>query len=158
MKEIIRQKGAAMVEFALVLPLFLVLVFGIIEFGIMLYDKALITNASREIARSNIALRVPALTGAQLITQSTAIKNNYCGLAISFASGATCNDYLYYNGSNTALTSTGTSVITASGKSFRVTVNYTYTTLIIGALLNLISNGSFSDTINLSATTFMYTE
>jgi Flp pilus assembly protein TadG len=49
------QKGASAVEFALVLPLLLVFVFGIIEFGIMLYDKAIITNASREGAR--VAIR-----------------------------------------------------------------------------------------------------
>jgi Flp pilus assembly protein TadG len=158
MKEIIRQKGAAMVEFALVLPLFLVLVFGVLEFGIMLYDKALITNTSREIARSNIALRAPAATGAQLITQSTNIRNNYCSMAINFASGATCTVSLYYNGSTTALTSTGASVITASQVPLKVEVNYTYTTLIIGALLNLIGDGSFSNTINLSATTTMLTE
>jgi len=49
------QKGASAVEFALVLPLLLVFVFGIIEFGILLYDKAIITNASREGAR--VAIR-----------------------------------------------------------------------------------------------------
>ena len=45
------QRGAAAVEFAIVLPLLLVFVFGIIEFGFLLYDKAVITNASREGAR-----------------------------------------------------------------------------------------------------------
>ena len=48
------QNGAAMVEFAIVLPLLLILVFGIIEFGVMFYDKAVITNASREGARAGI--------------------------------------------------------------------------------------------------------
>jgi len=48
------QRGASAVEFALVLPLLLVFVFGIIEFGVLLYDKAIITNASREGARAAI--------------------------------------------------------------------------------------------------------
>ena len=48
------QQGASAVEFALVLPLLLLLTFGIIEFGILLYDKAVITNASREGARAGI--------------------------------------------------------------------------------------------------------
>lgn len=48
------QNGAALVEFAIVLPLLLILVFGVIEFGVMFYDKAVITNASREGARAGI--------------------------------------------------------------------------------------------------------
>jgi hypothetical protein len=40
-----------MVEFALVAPLLFVLLFGIIEFGVILYDQAVITNVSREGAR-----------------------------------------------------------------------------------------------------------
>jgi Flp pilus assembly protein TadG len=43
-----------MVEFAIILPLLLLLVFGIIEFSLLLYDKAVITNASREAARTSI--------------------------------------------------------------------------------------------------------
>lgn len=46
-----KERGAAVVEFALVLPLLLLIVFGIIEFSILFYDKAVITNASREVAR-----------------------------------------------------------------------------------------------------------
>ena len=46
--------GGAMVEFAIVLPLLLILVFGIIEFGVLLHDKAILTNASREGARLGI--------------------------------------------------------------------------------------------------------
>ena len=45
------QDGASAVEFAIVLPLFVVLIFGIIEFGVIMYNKAIITNASREGAR-----------------------------------------------------------------------------------------------------------
>ena len=53
------QKGAALVEFAIVLPLLLVLVFGMIEFSIMFYDKSVITNASREGARAGIVYSYP---------------------------------------------------------------------------------------------------
>jgi hypothetical protein len=53
-RKINNQNGAAMVEFAIVLPLLLILVFGIIEFGVMFYDKAVITNASREGVRAGI--------------------------------------------------------------------------------------------------------
>jgi Flp pilus assembly protein TadG len=52
------QRGAALVEFAIVLPLLLLLVFGIIEFGFLLYDQAVITNASREGARKGVVTAV----------------------------------------------------------------------------------------------------
>jgi Flp pilus assembly protein TadG len=45
------RKGQAVVEFALVLPVFLLLVFGAIEFGRAYYDLHLLTNAAREGAR-----------------------------------------------------------------------------------------------------------
>ena len=48
------EQGASAVEFALVLPMLMLLTFGIIEFGVLLFDKAVITNASREGARFGI--------------------------------------------------------------------------------------------------------
>jgi len=45
-------KGAAAVEFALVLIPLILLLFGIIEFSVYLYDKQVVTNASREGARA----------------------------------------------------------------------------------------------------------
>jgi Flp pilus assembly protein TadG len=48
------QKGASAVEFAIILPFLVVLVFGIIEFGLLLYNQQVITNASREGARAGI--------------------------------------------------------------------------------------------------------
>jgi Flp pilus assembly protein TadG len=45
------ERDASMVELALVAPLLFVLLFGIIESCLILYDRAFITNASREGAR-----------------------------------------------------------------------------------------------------------
>ena len=53
------QNGAALVEFAIVLPLLLMLIFGMIEFSVMLYDKAMLTNATREGARLGILYNSP---------------------------------------------------------------------------------------------------
>ena len=53
------QKGAVAVEFAFVLPVLVLLVFGIIESSLFLYDKAMITNASREGARAGIVYSYP---------------------------------------------------------------------------------------------------
>ena len=53
------QAGGAAVEFAIVLFLLLIIVFGIIEFGLIFYNKNVITNASREGARFGIVSRIP---------------------------------------------------------------------------------------------------
>ncbi len=45
------RKGAAAVEFALIAPVFFLLVFGMIEFGRMIMVQQIVTNASREGAR-----------------------------------------------------------------------------------------------------------
>lgn len=49
-----RRKGVAAVEFAVVAPLFFLVVLGIIEFGRALMVQQIITNASREGARRAI--------------------------------------------------------------------------------------------------------
>lgn len=45
------EEGAAAVEFALVVPLLLTLLFGIIEFGFAFNAQIVVTNAAREAAR-----------------------------------------------------------------------------------------------------------
>jgi len=48
MKLLKNHRGTSLVEFVIILPVLMVILFGIVEFGIILYDKAVITNASRE--------------------------------------------------------------------------------------------------------------
>jgi Flp pilus assembly protein TadG len=48
------QHGTSVVEFAIMLPFLVVLLFGGIEFGLLLYNQQVITNASREGARAAI--------------------------------------------------------------------------------------------------------
>ena len=57
-----RQRGAAAVEFALLLPVVMALLMGTLEMGLILYDKAVLTNATREGARAGIVLRNPKPT------------------------------------------------------------------------------------------------
>ncbi|MFY0991594.1 TadE/TadG family type IV pilus assembly protein [Halomonas sp. C05BenzN] len=52
-----RQRGTETVEFAISATLLFLLLFGIIEFSVALYDKATLTNASREGARTGILFK-----------------------------------------------------------------------------------------------------
>jgi hypothetical protein len=65
------QKGNALVEFAFVLPLFLFLVFGMITFSLALYDKTILTMATRDGARAG-AVFVGTNTAKEQKAQNTA--------------------------------------------------------------------------------------
>jgi len=77
------QRGAAVVEFALILPILLLLLVGTIDASLALYDKAVITNASREGARAGIVARSPPLTDAQI---QQVVQNYLQGALVSLAS------------------------------------------------------------------------
>lgn len=88
-KRIIKdQKGGALIEFAIVLPLLVVLVIGIIEFGLLCYNKHIIANASREGARAAIVAGVGSLDDAAIKT----IVKNYCNPRLLDFSGNTIDD------------------------------------------------------------------
>jgi Flp pilus assembly protein TadG len=124
------QDGAALVEFAIVLPVLLVLIFGMIEFSVMLYDKAMITNASREGARRGIVYSYPNPVPTAEITQ-------------------TVNDYL--QGHMISFGSTSTPNVTVSGECggtgdpLTVTVTYTYNFLILPNFIQTLSGSMTLD-------------
>jgi uncharacterized protein (UPF0333 family) len=47
-RKVVRQKGQALVELALTLPLILLLILGAMDFGRLFYTKLILTNAARE--------------------------------------------------------------------------------------------------------------
>ena len=145
-RKIWEQEGAAATEFAIVLPLLLVLVFGIIEFSILLYDKAMITNASREGARAGIVFNFDP-SGPTRITDEEirTIVGRYCAThLISFGSGSTLA---------VPITRTGSQ----EGASLTVTVNYPYRFLVFSNLIALFG-GDSTNPLNLRAVTVMRLE
>jgi len=71
------RRGAAMVEFAVVVPVFLLLVFGMIEYGRMVMVQQILTNAAREGAR------VGVLDGSTQTKVNTAVSNYLTAAGIS---------------------------------------------------------------------------
>jgi len=133
-----REQGIAAVELTLVLPVLFLIIFVIIEFSVALYDKAIITNASREAARAGIVLKSPKPTTAEI----QAVANNYLSSnLITFGSP----------------TSPVVSVTQAGGGLFgtplTVQVSYQYSTMVLGGILQVVNNP-----ISLSATTVMLNE
>lgn len=61
-----RERGATLMEFALILPVFVLLVFGLIEFGHTWYITHAINSASREGARHGIRYRNVTSTEVRL--------------------------------------------------------------------------------------------
>lgn len=74
-------EGAAAVEFALVVPLLLLLVFGIINFGILFSQQLTLNNAVREGARRGVVNDATAPRTCNGILAS--VKNDLSGLALN---------------------------------------------------------------------------
>lgn len=55
-----RHRGAQAVEFALVLPFLILIIFAVLDFFLLAYNKTVITGASREAARHGIILTTAA--------------------------------------------------------------------------------------------------
>ena len=70
------ESGAEMIEFGLTLPLLLLLVSGMVEFGFLLQQYEVVTNAAREGARIAI-LPTYAATPAAQVNNATARINQY---------------------------------------------------------------------------------
>lgn len=139
------QKGAAVVEFALILPLLLVILFGIIEFSVYFFDKAVITNASREGARAGIVFAAPARISNDEIEAKVA---------------AYCADHLIsFDPSSTLTVTIDPDDVTSRtvGVPLTVTVTYPFRFLLFSNLIGVIG-GNIADVLNLSAVTVMRME
>ena len=142
LNKITNQKGAAAVEFAIILPLLVVFLFGIIEFSIMFYDKAVITNASREGARAGVVFGDPRPTGPEIV----AVATNYC------------TNRLITFGTPDLQIPEPTACVNSNDE-LTVSVTYQYDFLIIPDILAaFFSGGAFGDGSTISAVTKMRCE
>ena len=132
------ERGVAAVEFALVLPLLLGVLLAVIELGLMVYDQAVITQASREGARAGIVLREPKPTESEIRQ-----------VVINHTQGA----LMTLRGSSAPQVTVLQSSPAAFPNPLQVTVRYTFSGLAVAPLL-----GALDQPVVLSATTTMVNE
>ncbi len=118
------QRGTTIVELALVLPLFLLLVFGLIELSLALYDQAVLVNASREGARAGVVLRNPKLTTAEI---EQVVLNYTNGSLITFGAAVT------------PVVTVTQSTPPAFPNPLQVKVDYTFTGLGLGSMMSAVT-------------------
>jgi Flp pilus assembly protein TadG len=84
-----RSRGQALVEFALVFPIFFLILAGLLDFGFLLYSRITLINATREGARIAIT-QVDNAQGIPGLVSST-IRSNATGLVLAdLADTETC--------------------------------------------------------------------
>ncbi len=130
------ETGVAAIEMAIVLPLLVLLLIGIIEFSVLLYDKAMITNASREGARAGV---VYGADGERL---------PYEGIKAVVETYAEAN-LITFGNPDTLVTETDPGDGSV-GSTLTVTVRYQYNFLVLPAFLT-----GLSDLFDLEAVTAM---
>lgn len=128
-------RGVVALEFTLVFPFFMLLLFGVVDTSLILCDKAVITNASREAARAGIVARVPPMA-ASAISQ----------VALNYAQ----NNLVTGGTISAPAVTVDQSAGTTSGSPLKVSVTYTYQGFVVGSVLS-----SLTGPVTLTAVTVM---
>ena len=122
------ERGAELIEFALVLPLLLLVVLGIVDFGFLFQRMEVVTNAAREGARMAV---LPSYTQADVCSRVMSYLQNG-GLATTGSCPTPTNPTITYNSPYSITVPSGTPL---SGK--RVVVEYNHQYVFIGPVMQL---------------------
>ncbi len=115
------QTGTAAIETAVILMVLLILLFGMIEFGLLFFNRHMLTNAAREGARAGIVIGLDR--GSEVhISTGTYVANDFCA------------DHLVSFGNGGALTLSGSSSGNNPGDNLTITLTYDYEFLFLSAL------------------------
>jgi Flp pilus assembly protein TadG len=139
------QKGITMVELAIILPILLLVLFAIMELAIALYDKAVLTNASREGARAGIVAQDPRVSDD---TIRKVVRDYAAAHLITFGA-----DILQADEDHIVIERTdndGNGKVIDFGDDLKVSVNYRFDFLVLSRLISALGAD-----ITLNATTVM---
>jgi len=151
--------GQTLVEFVLIFILLLAVVFGIIEFALISFDKVMITHASREAAREGVLFRVDPVTYDYSPLTDTEIKNavndsiqnNLVTFGAPFDANTDVTASWSADGGSTWTSTLPTEA--GTGEMLRVEVRFSYSYLLLPNFLNF--GGS---TLNLTSSSTMRME
>jgi Flp pilus assembly protein TadG len=129
---LIERKGSAAVEFAIVLPVLLLFVFGIVEWGLYMFNRHVITDASREGARNGIVAADPRVTVDKITQVVDDYSNDYLVTFADSKPSPVVNVSL--DNAGTVTSNTGCPAGAAFGQYLAVEVRYDYTFLLLPAL------------------------
>ena len=142
------QRGQSLAELALMLPVLLILLFGVVEFGMVLKSYIQVTNATREGARY-----------AALGATAGSFPTNCQASGDTTVVGRTCGSLAGLKLANVSSVSVTYPDGKVSGNKVVVTVNYTYKFFTpVGGLISLFSGGSSGNQITLTSSTTMRLE
>lgn len=88
-----KQRGQVIIEFALILPLFLLMIFGLIYSGMLFHDYSTLSNVARSAARE------AAVTQDVKENDSNIVKNYYNSSTNTFVDGLITGLYVPKSGS-----------------------------------------------------------
>ena len=121
------EHGQSLVEFSMILPIFLILVFALVDFGRGFYTWQVVTNAAREGARA-------AAVQSDAATVDSKIYSSFCS---SYPSKCALD--------TTKMTITKTNVQGARGSEASVDIKYAFSYVTpIGSFMKFIGGGSLA--------------
>jgi hypothetical protein len=123
------EKGTTTVETAIIIMLLLTLIFGIVEFGLLLFDKQILTNAGREGARAGIVVGLGRSSGddAEYLTVSKDVASGFCADHLVTFGSVDLNLYASYDDADG-------SGNPSRGDDLTVSLTYDYNFLLLSAL------------------------
>ena len=125
------ERGHSFVKFAMILPMLLVILFAIIDFGRLFQSQVVLTNAAREGART-------AATGATTSQITSRVTSTATGLSPTVS---------VTNAQGTA----GTSVVVQARATIQLVTP-------LGAMISLIGGGALANSFELTSTADMRLE
>jgi len=135
------ERGAELVEFALIMPLLVVLAIGIIDFGLAFRDMAVVTNAAREGARVRV---LPGYTDQNARDRANAYLQ---AAGLQTVTGISVTKQTVSPGGTGAAFSV-----------YRVEVDYPHAFIAIGPVLTLLGTNTIGSTITLTGVATMRSE
>ena len=156
MKSIKDEKGAAGLEFTLLFPFLLFVTFGIIEFGALMFNQAIFTNAAREGARVAIVYTHNDPDNAPSCADFGVIRGNARAAVMQYLQDADGNWFPINDPDFRPIEDDDIPVSIEleddTGEyTLSVQVNYDYQFIFINSIVNFLLNGTAGTSLQLNA-------